>query len=208
MRRLTTISAHIGGGAVDPAGDDGSPMGRGVYVRSLPPLDALRIDHHARPARPAPISRTELQDKIGAELGVSGWFDVTQDRVDTFALTTGDPQWIHGRAAGELGSPFGGPIAHGNLTLCLAYLLATEAMPPLKDAATGLNYGLNRVRFPAPLPVGSRIRGRVTLVSAKPVPPLPGTAEGYENVIRVALECDAVDKPVCVAELVSRLYFN
>lgn len=205
-RRLRVLAAHMGGGAA-PA-DDGSPMGRGTYIRTLPPIGALRIDHGSRPPRPPPMDRAALIGAVGQEIGQSGWFEVTQDRVDTFALTTGDPQWIHARDAAERGSPFGAPIAHGNLTMCLAYLLATEAMPPLAGVTTGLNYGVNRVRFPAPLVVGSQIRASVKVLSTKPVPPVPGTEEGCENVIQVTLASDSNDKPVCVAELVSRLYFG
>lgn len=205
QRRLTVLAAHMGAAAA-PA-DDGSPMGSGTYIRALPPIGALRIDHGSRPSRPSPIDRATLAALAGHEVGRSGWLEVTQERVDTFALTTGDPQWIHARDAAERGSPFGAPIAHGNLTLCLAYLLATEAMPPLAGVTTGLNYGLNRVRFPAPLTVGSRIRASVKVVSTKPVPPVPGADEGCENVIQVTLASDTSDKAVCVAELVSRLYF-
>ena len=122
------LATHVSAARL-PA-DDGSPMGRGTYVRALPPIDALRIDHARRPPRPPPMARAALAEAVGRELGASGWFEVTQERVDTFALTTGDPQWIHGRDAAASGSPFGAPIVHGNLTLCLAYLLATEAMPP------------------------------------------------------------------------------
>jgi acyl dehydratase len=208
MERLRVLATHVRGAAAAPA-DDGSPMGRGTYVRALPPIDALRIDHARRPPRPPPMARAALAAAVGRELGRSGWLEVTQERVDTFALTTGDPQWIHARDAAANGSPFGAPIVHGNLTLCLAYLLATEAMPALEGVVTGLNYGLNRVRFPAPLMVGARIRATVTVLSSKPVAPVPGTSVGCENVIRVSLEAAEGDgKPVCVAELVSRLYFD
>jgi acyl dehydratase len=206
QRRLRVLSTHMGASA--PA-DDGSPMGMGTYIRSLPPIDALRIDHSSRPPRPPPMDRAALAAAVGHELGQSGWFEVTQERVDTFALTTGDPQWIHARGAGERGSPFGAPIAHGNLTLCLSMLLGVEAMPPLEGVVTGLNYGMNRVRYPSPLMVGARIRASVKLLSSKPVPAVPGTSEGRENVILVTVHTDTEgdDKPVCVAELVSRLYF-
>ncbi|KAJ1623300.1 HotDog domain-containing protein [Pavlovales sp. CCMP2436] len=203
--RLRVLATQLG--AAPPAADDGSPMGQGTYIRALPPYGALRIDHGSRPPRPAPIDRSALERVVGQEIGTSGWFEVTQDRVDAFALTTGDPQWIHAHDAGEKGSPFGAPIVHGNLTLCLAYLLATEAMPPVKGVTTGLNYGLNRVRFPSPLMVGASIRATVKVVSTKPVPPVPGTNEGCENVIQVTLVSDGGDKPVCVADLASRLYF-
>ncbi|KAG8469292.1 hypothetical protein KFE25_007810 [Diacronema lutheri] len=205
-RRLRVLATHVS--VASAPADDGSPMGRGTYIRSLPPIDALRIDHGSRPPRPPAMDRASLGAAVGQQLGQSGWFEVTQERVDAFALTTGDPQWIHARDAAERGSPFGAPIVHGNLTMCLAYLLATEGMPPLEGVTTGLNYGVNRVRYPSPLVVGSRVRATVKLLSTKPVPPVPGTEEGCENVIQVTVVSESGDKPVCVAELVSRLYFG
>lgn len=202
-RRLATLAAHVG---VTEEDDDGSPMGRGTYVRTIPPMGAIRIDHRRRRTRPPAVTLGHLTAAVGQELGLSDWFEVTQDRVDMFALVTGDPQWIHGREAAARGSPFGAPITHGNLTLCLAYLLASEATPSVAGAVAGLNYGLNRVRYPSPLPIGSRIRCRVRLSSAKAVPPIPGASEGVETAFAVTVEVDGGDKPACVAELLSRVY--
>ena len=112
---------------------------------------------------------SNLSERIGTELGVSDWVTVDQSRIDAFASCTGDRQWIHvdvERARRE--SPFGGPIAHGYLTLSLVAATAIElgVIPP--DAETGLNYGLDKVRFIAPVKAGSRVRNRVSLLSAEP----------------------------------------
>lgn len=135
-----------------------------------------------------------LSELVGVELGPTGWFEVTQERIDAFASATDDPQWIHTdpeRASAE--SPFGGTVAHGFLTLSLCVPMLYEVVPPSERMV--VNYGVNRVRFPAPVPSGSTVRGRFRVVSVEPV------ELGERATIEATIECDAVEKPVCVAEL-------
>jgi len=142
----------------------------------------------------------ELPGLVGQQLGTSDWLEVTQERVDTFAEATGDHQWIHvdvERARAE--SPFGGPVAHGYLTLSLVVPMYGEVLT-VSDAVMGVNYGLNKVRFPAPVPVGSKVRLTATLVAAEPVP------GGLQLTIGAVVEREGGDKPVCVAELLFRTY--
>ena len=142
----------------------------------------------------------ELPALKGQELGQSDWFEVTQDRVNTFADATEDHQWIHidvERAKAE--SPFGGPIAHGYLTLSLVVPLVSQTYT-VTDQKMGVNYGLNKVRFPAPVPVGSKVRARVTLKDVEEV------AGGLQNTLAVTVEREGGDKPVCIAEPVFRTY--
>ena len=142
----------------------------------------------------------ELPSLKGQELGTSDWFEVTQDRVNTFADATDDHQWIHvdvERAKAE--SPFGGPIGHGYLTLSLVVPMYSQVLT-VTDAKMGVNYGLNKVRFPAPVPVGSRIRLTATL---KDVEEITG---GLQLTIGAVIEREGGEKPVCIAELVFRTY--
>ena len=142
----------------------------------------------------------DLPGLKGTELGTSDWYEITQEAVDTFADATGDHQWIHidvERAKAE--SPFGGPIAHGFLTLSLLVPLATQTYT-ITDAVMGVNYGLNKVRFPAPVPVGSRVRATATLANVEEV------AGGVQNTLSVVIEREGGDKPVCIAEWVTRAY--
>ncbi len=142
----------------------------------------------------------ELPSLKGQELGTSDWYEVTQDAVNLFAEATGDHQWIHvdvERAKKE--SPFGGPIAHGYMTLSLLVPLVSQTYT-ITDAKMGVNYGLNKVRFPAPVPVGSKVRARVTLKDVEEV------AGGLQNTCSVTIEREGGDKPVCIAEWVTRQY--
>jgi acyl dehydratase len=139
-----------------------------------------------------------LTDLVGTELGPTGWLDVTQERVDEFARATDDPQWIHTDPERAAAGPFGGTIAHGFLTLSLCVPFLYEVMPERGFAST-INYGVNRVRFPAPVPVGSRIRGRFRVESVEDVP------GGEQAVIEATVERAGGERPVCVAELVVRL---
>jgi acyl dehydratase len=137
--------------------------------------------------------------KPGLELGPSSWIDITQERVDAFADATDDHQWIHVDPERARQGPFGTTIAHGYLTLSLVVPISYELMT-FEDVRMGINYGANRVRFPAPVPVGSRIRGRMTVQSVE-------EAQGGIRVTSLAeLEREAGDKPVCVAEVVSLLF--
>ena len=131
----------------------------------------------------------ELEALVGQEVGVSGWVDITQERVNSFGVSTNDEQWIHtdpARAAAE--SPYGGTVAHGFLTLFM------------EDMRMGVNYGLDKVRFPAPVPVGSRVRGHVVLRS------IGAVAGGHQLAWEVTVECEGSEKPACVAEFLMRRY--
>jgi acyl dehydratase len=141
----------------------------------------------------------ELRAKVGEELGVSEWHEVTQDEIDAFADATGDHQWIHVEPERAAQTPFGGTIAHGLYTLSLGPRF-TFAMFTIEGFAFGLNYGYNKVRFPAPLPVDSRVRMRATLSSVDDVP------GGVQLTITQTFEREGEDKPVCVAESVARMY--
>ena len=142
----------------------------------------------------------ELKALVGQEVAVSDWVEITQERVNQFAEATGDHQWIHldvDRCKRE--SPFGGPIAHGFLTLSLLPMLMQNSVR-MTDVRMGVNYGLNKVRFPAPVPVGSRVRSRTTVLSVEDI-------EGGAQVTwQVTIEREGGDKPVCVAESISRRY--
>jgi acyl dehydratase len=145
-------------------------------------------------------SLAELKSLTGQEVVVSDWIDISQQRVDTFAEATGDRQWIHvdvERSRRE--SPYGGTIAHGFLTLSLVPGLMDTALC-MTDVRVALNYGLNKVRFPAPVLVGSRVRGRIMLLAVDDIP------DGAQMTWQVTIEREGGDKPVCVAELVSRRY--
>jgi len=145
-------------------------------------------------------SLAALKELIGQEVAVTDWVEITQERINLFADATGDHQWIHvdvERSKRE--SPFGGPIAHGFLTLSLLPMMMGSAIV-MRDVKMGVNYGLNKVRFPAPVPVGSRVRGRMKLLSVEDIP------GGAQMVWEVTMEREGGDKPVCVAESVSRRY--
>jgi acyl dehydratase len=142
----------------------------------------------------------ELRSLVGQEISVSDWIEITQERVDTFAEATGDHQWLHvdvERAKRE--SPFGGPIAHGFLTLALLPKLMENAIN-MTDVKMGVNYGLNKVRFPAPVLVGSKLRGRFTLLEVEDI------VGGAQLIFEVIMEREGSDKPVCVAESIMRRY--
>jgi acyl dehydratase len=146
------------------------------------------------------VTVDRLTDIIGQEM-VSPWRDVTQDQVTQFADITGDRQWIHvdaDRAGRE--SPYGGTIAHGFFTLALASRLLRDAVGSIDGARMGINYGLNKVRFPAPLPTGSRVRGRVTLQRVDAVD------GGVQAAWSVVIERDGSAKPCCAAEWLVRYY--
>ena len=142
----------------------------------------------------------ELPGLIGSELGTSDWHEITQENVNLFADATGDHQWIHvdvERATAE--SPFGGPIAHGYLTLSLLAPLSSQVLV-VSDTAMGVNYGLNKVRFPAPVPVGSRVRATFEVVE------VDEQEWGAQATMQATIERESGDKPVCVAEIVFRYY--
>ena len=139
-----------------------------------------------------------LTDLIGRELGPTDWLVVDQARIDEFARATDDPQWIHVDPVRAAEGPFGTTVAHGYLTLSLCVPLMGQALQ-LTGYRMGINYGVNRVRFPAPLPSGSRIRGRFTVQSVDEV------EGGEQGVVLATIEREDGDKPVCVAEVVLRM---
>lgn len=145
-------------------------------------------------------SLTELKSLVGTQVASSDWISISQERVNTFADATGDHQWIHidvERAKKE--TPFGGPIAHGFLTLSLLPMLMADALH-LSYVKMGVNYGLNKVRFPAPVPVGSRLRAHLTLLQVEDI------KDGAQMTWEVSIEREGSDKPVCVAESIARCY--
>jgi acyl dehydratase len=141
----------------------------------------------------------EFKDLVGQEIGVSDWITVTQERIQLFADATNDHQWIHLDAERAKAGPFGTTIAHGFLTLSLLPEMAASAFG-VRETRMGVNYGLNKVRFPAPVPSGSRLRGRFKLVGYEP---LEG---GAQLTVQVTMEREGSDKPVCIAESIGRRY--
>lgn len=141
----------------------------------------------------------DLLDAVGQHLGHSEWVTVDQGRIDLFAEATGDHQWIHVDPEAASAGPFGATIAHGYLTLALTNLLLPEIVR-VEGISMGVNYGVNRVRFPQPVLVGSRLRASATLTSADE---LPG-GSGVQTVITITVEIEGQVKPACVAESVSR----
>ena len=141
----------------------------------------------------------ELPARVGDVLGISDWIAIEQARIDAFAAATGDRQWIHVDAERAAASPFGTTIAHGFLTLSLLPLLSSTAFA-IVGVGTAINYGLNRVRFPAPVPVGSRVRGRFELLACEPL------IGGMQLTIKATIEREGSNRPVCVAEAISRRF--
>jgi acyl dehydratase len=141
----------------------------------------------------------DLQALVGQPLGASDWITVDQARIDRFADATGDHQWIHVDAERAAQGPFGSTIAHGFLTLSLLPAFFASAFE-IADVRMGINYGLNRVRFTAPVPVGSRLRARFRLLAFES---LDG---GAQLVTEATIERDGAERPVCVAEAVARRY--
>ena len=142
----------------------------------------------------------DLAACVGQEVAVSDWITITQEQVNRFADATGDHQWIHVDPERARQGPFGAPIAHGFLTLSLLPRFF-ESSFDVRGSRMGVNYGLNKVRFTAPVPVGSRLRARMTLLSAEPV-----AGDGLQMAWQVQIEREGMDKPVCVAESLVRRY--
>ena len=142
---------------------------------------------------------SDMPAEIGREFATSDWITVDQDRIDRFADATGDHQWIHVDRERAAGGPFGTTIAHGFLTLSLLPLLMAGAYA-VDDTKMGLNYGLNRVRFPNPVRAGSRVRGRCKLLEYEPI------EGGAQLTVEVTMEIEGADKPACVAQTVSRRF--
>ncbi len=149
---------------------------------------------------PAPNIR-DLAQRVGEEVGVSPWIEVTQERIDLFARAVEDFQWIHVDRERAAHSPYGGTIAHGFLTLSLLSRLS-ELTFSTAGRKVGINYGLNRVRFTAPLPSGARVRARFRLAGYEPI-----DGGGVQLTWNVTMECEGAPKPVLVAEWLGRHYF-
>ncbi|MCX3063100.1 MaoC family dehydratase [Streptomyces beihaiensis] len=142
----------------------------------------------------------ELKGAVGEQLGHSDWVTIEQARIDRFAEATGDHQWIHVDPERAKSGPFGTTIAHGYLTLSLLPLFGPQLLA-VEGTKMGVNYGTNKVRFPAPVPVGSRLRATAKITGADDVP------GGVQLTVAFTVEREGGDKPVCVAESVSRYYF-
>ena len=149
------------------------------------------------------ISITEVKDLVGTELGVSEWMDVPQSRIDIFADATDDHQFIHVDPVRAAETPFGGTIAHGFLTLSMLSAMHSEAVPKLKETNFGINYGFNKIRFMAPVPVNGRIRGRFFLKEAR----LRGPGR-MMTTYEVTIEIDGVKKPAMTATWLTIFQFD
>ena len=144
---------------------------------------------------------SDLTALVGTEIGTSDWLEITQERVDAFAEATNDHQFIHVNPELAAQTPFGGTIAHGYLTLALVVPLASEVEMPVGNPMMGINYGSDRIRFPAPVPVGSRIRAQVAITDVSEV------AGGIQIKRTVTMEIEGEEKPAMVAETLVRLYY-
>lgn len=145
------------------------------------------------------IAFDSIATHVGEHLGYSAWHNVTQEQVNLFADATGDHQWIHIDVERAKAGPFGGPIAHGYLTLALAPILLGQVLQ-VEGVKMGVNYGTNKVRFPSPVPVGSNLRLGGKLVSVEDVP------GGKQVTVEATFEVEGATKPSCVAELVFRYF--
>ncbi|SUZ63231.1 uncharacterized protein METZ01_LOCUS16085, partial [marine metagenome] len=142
-------------------------------------------------------SPDELPGAVGTHLGHGDWITVDQDRIDLFAEATGDHQWIHVDSEKAAAGPFGATIAHGYLTLALTNQMLPDLVR-VDGISMGINYGTNKVRFPSPVVVGSRVRGGAELIQVDEV------SGGYQAVIRITVEVEGSDRPACVVDSVSR----
>lgn len=140
-----------------------------------------------------------LLPAVGQHLGYSDWLAIDQQRINLFAEATGDHQWIHVDEARAASGPFGKTIAHGYLTLSLANLFLPQIMQ-VDNISMGVNYGCEKVRFPAPVPVGSRVRGGGEIISAEEV------KGGVQVVVRMTIEIEGSDRPACVIDTISRFF--
>ena len=140
-----------------------------------------------------------LKSNVGQHLGYSEYLEITQERVQQFAEATGDFQWIHIDVERAKSGPFGGPIAHGYLTLSLGAMLYPTVVR-IDGFSMGVNYGANKIRFPSPVPVGSRVRLGVKLLEVEEI------ANGVQMTMEFTFECEGSSKPSCVAEIIFRSY--
>ena len=145
-------------------------------------------------------SPNDLGAAVGKQLGKSEWMQITQERINKFADATGDHQWIHVDVERAKKGPFGAPIAHGYLTLALVSLFLPQIME-VHGISMGVNYGTDKVRFPAPVPAGSKVRGSGELLKVENV-----AGGGVQATVRITVEIDGKDKPACVVDTISRYY--
>ncbi len=141
----------------------------------------------------------ELRGAVGRHLGHSDWLEIDQARIDLFAEATGDRQWIHVDPERAKDGPFGSTIAHGYLTVSLSNLFLPQILT-VEGVSMGVNYGVDKIRFPAPVPVGSRVRGGAELVEVTPA------GEGVQTLIRITIEIEGGERPACVIDSLSRWY--
>lgn len=141
----------------------------------------------------------DLLEAVGQHLGYSDWLEIDQQRINLFAEATGDHQWIHVDPERAKDGPFGATIAHGYLTLSLANLFLPQIME-VQNVSMGVNYGCDRVRFPAPVPVGSRVRGGGEVLTAEAV------KGGVQVVVRITVEVQGSDRPACIIDTISRFF--
>ena len=146
-------------------------------------------------------STQSVLDAVGQDLGVTDWLTISQERINTFADATGDHQWVHVDPERAKDGPFGTTIAHGYLTLSLANLFLPQLVR-YDGLKMGVNYGCEKVRFPAPVPVNSRVRGHGLVVAAEAV-----KGDGVQVTVRITVQVENADKPGCVVDTISRLFF-
>ena len=145
------------------------------------------------------VTYEQLIEQVGAKLGPTEWITIDQARIDLFADATDDHQWIHVDAEAAADGPFGATIAHGYLTLSLVNRFMPDLLT-VTNTSMGVNYGCDKVRFPSPVKVGSRIRGRGEVVSVEPA------GQGLQVLVRVTVEIEGQDRPACVVDTLSRFY--
>ena len=145
-------------------------------------------------------SAQEILDAVGRDLGATDWIELTQDRINKFADATDDHQWIHVDPVRAKDGPFGACVAHGYLTLSLANLFLPQPVE-IRNMKMGVNYGCEKIRFPAPVKAGRRIRGRGEVVAADKA------GEGVQATIRITIDIEGEPKPGCVVDTISRYYF-
>ena len=147
-------------------------------------------------------SAAAVLQAVGQDLGTTEWLRISQERIQTFADATGDHQWIHVDPERARQGPFGTTIAHGYLTLSLANLFLPQLVQ-YEGLKMGVNYGCDKVRFPAPVPVGSHVRGHGQVMAAEPV-----AGDGVQVTVRITVQIEGSDKPGCVVDTISRLFFE
>ena len=147
-------------------------------------------------------SAAAVLQAVGQDLGTTDWLSISQERIQTFADATGDHQWIHVDPERARPGPFGTTIAHGYLTLSLANLFLPQLVQ-YEGLKMGVNYGCDKVRFPAPVPVGSHVRGHGQVMAAEPV-----AGDGVQVTVRITVQIEGSDKPGCVVDTISRLFFE